>query len=304
MYKTKYFIALVAIFSLVFLGGQAFAQGHYNEWVPGRVQGYYHPTGWNGVDASWLIGQKVHSPLNGDLGQISNLLIDRENGRISMVILSDVPGFGSEDLAVPFAALERTGEDVFQLNIHRENIPAPMREQYNSMGDRYAYELQRHKDLVGLSSIPSAIDSRWIAAVYRFYGIAPSADIGAAGSKIEIYRAAETTNPLVVSTTPVLMGSRVRSRDGRIEMRIDDLVIDSRDGRVALIAVEGAPGRGENLVAVPFGELFIGGNGLVFNATEQRLASAPLFQAYADVNSPNFAANVYGIFGLRPYWTE
>jgi sporulation protein YlmC with PRC-barrel domain len=100
------------------------------------------------------------------------------------------------------------------------------------------------------------------------------------------------------------MGATVQSKNGKVAARIDDLVIDSKDGRVAFLVLDRAPGRGDMQVAVPFGELSMSGNAFVLNTTRDRLASAPSFNAYADMNDLKWARNAYRFFGQRPYWTE
>jgi hypothetical protein len=107
-------------------------------------------------------------------------------------------------------------------------------------------------------------------------------------------------------TAPVLIGAPVESKDGTgIEAaRIDDLVIDSKDGRVALLILHEVPGRGDSKVAVPFNELSMNGDGFALNTTPAQLASAPSFDESADMNDVRYAENVYRHFGLQPYWTE
>jgi hypothetical protein len=101
-----------------------------------------------------------------------------------------------------------------------------------------------------------------------------------------------------------LLGATVESNGGKTVARISDLVIDSRDGRVALVVVDRVPGRGDAMVAVPFGELSMSGNAYAFNFTDDRLAAAPGFDEFADSNNPTYARDVYVYFGLQPYWSE
>ena len=300
MNKTKYlFIAFIAVFSLMLWGERSRAQD--NEWVEGAVQGYYQTTRWNGVEAGQLIGQKVFSPVGGDLGQISDLLIDRFDERIVLVILSDVPGVGSQFVAAPISALERTGQSIYQLNFGDRDIPIA-----STYQDPYAYELMRHRDTLGLSTIPSAIDSTWADSVYRFYGQTP---YWAAAPRMVIlsYRAAEPSmgeSLFMGKTSWALMGATVWSGNGIAVARIDDLVVDLKDGRVTLLVLDQVPGRGEAQVAVPFAELSMNGKPFALNTTEDSLAAAPSFNEFADVNDPQKVEDIYRYFGLQPYWSE
>jgi sporulation protein YlmC with PRC-barrel domain len=298
--KTKYLIiALVSVFSLVLWGGRSFSQ----EWAEGTVQSYYQSKGWDGFEGGWLIGHRVYSPVGGDLGQICDLMIDRSDGHIALVILSDVPGFGSEFVAAPFGALERTGDNVFQLNFGDRDIPVA-----STYEDQYAYELARYRSTVGFSTIPSSIDPLWADTLYRFYGQTPYWTEGKTPHQdIMSYRTAHfsiTESFFMGTTAPVLMGATVQSQDGTAVARIDDLVIDSKDGRVALLVLDQVPGRADAQVAVPFADLSLSGNAFAFNFTEDRLADAPSFDEFADANNPQKAEDIYRYFGEQPYWTE
>jgi sporulation protein YlmC with PRC-barrel domain len=62
-------------------------------------------------------------------------VIDSGSGHISEVILSDVPGEGGKQVAVPFAALSHTGWDIFVFN-KPEEYPA----RFSSLGGPYFEE--------------------------------------------------------------------------------------------------------------------------------------------------------------------
>jgi sporulation protein YlmC with PRC-barrel domain len=232
-------------------------------------------------------------------------MIDRANGHIALVILSGVQGFGAEYVAAPFSALERTGEDMFQLNFRDQYPSTPP---LNYYGDPYAYLLYENMSTVGLSKIPSRIDPLWADSLYRSYGQTPYWTEGrAVPPDIMVYRTAEPSilqSLFMGRTAPVLMGARVQSKNGKVPGRIDDLVIDSKDGRVVFLVLDKVPRRGDSQVAVPFGELSMSGNAFVLNTTGDRLTSAPSFNAYADMNNLKWARNAYQFFGQRPYWTE
>jgi sporulation protein YlmC with PRC-barrel domain len=116
MNKTeRILVALGSIFCLVLLGSGAFAQGH-NEFHEGAVGATYQPMGWDTYEASGLVGHRVTTKEGGDLGQISSLVIDKTNGRIALVILSDVPGLGDERLAIPYSSIVRIGQETFEFS--------------------------------------------------------------------------------------------------------------------------------------------------------------------------------------------
>jgi sporulation protein YlmC with PRC-barrel domain len=300
MNKTVRILTLVSIFSLFLFGSSTLAL----TWVKAEAGGINPPTGWDRYEASWLIGQRVYSPVGGELGQIDNLMIDSTDGHIALVILSGVQGFGAEFVAAPFSALERTDENTFQLNFGDQDISIPP----SYFEDPYAYQLYEWRGIVGLSTIPSTLDSLWAESVYQFYRQTPYWTEGKVPHPdILCYR---TTGPSILQsllmgkTGPVLMGATVQSKNGKVSSMIDDLVIDSEDGRAAFLVLDHVPRRGDSQVAVPFGELSMSGNVFVLNTTGDRLASAPSFNADADMNNLKWARSDYRFFGQQPYWVK
>ncbi|HUL23847.1 MAG TPA: PRC-barrel domain-containing protein [Thermodesulfobacteriota bacterium] len=177
MNKTqRILLVLGSIFSLVFLGSSAFSQGLSGQYPSGNVGTAYQPMGWSEFDASWLIGHHLLNPTNNaNLGQISDLFIDRCGGRVAFVVLSDTPGAGSENLAVPFESLMRTGEQTFQLTFGDKDVPMASHFQSRDIlfQDRYTQYLVENKDIIGVKANQGAIDLAWAEAVYKVYGLEP-----------------------------------------------------------------------------------------------------------------------------------
>jgi sporulation protein YlmC with PRC-barrel domain len=162
-------------------------------------------------EATSLLGYRVYSPdyTTGNLGQITDVLIDRCNGRVAFLVVSDTPGLGSESIVVPFEALRRAGEQTFQVVFW--NLPPEGLQNFYPLvydpanGDRYARYLAENRNIVGLEHIPATIDPDWAATVYRFYGLTP-------------YWTAENFHTDIVSY-------RMSGRD-------DDLFVHFPDGRL------------------------------------------------------------------------
>ncbi len=297
MNKTKYLlVALIAVLSLVIWGSRSFAD---DEWVQGTVQGYYMPKAWDAYEAGWLVGHKVFSSAGGELGQIADLLIDRSDGHVAFVILSNVPGFEDRYAAAPFQCLVRTGAETFNLNFGNRKVSVPPTYEdalagYNT-SDPFANEMELHARTIGFNRIPENIDAAWADAVYRFYGIAPYWTEASAGN-LMFYRATEGTTVFVAERgLPGLIGAGVESA------KIDDLVIDPADGRVVLVVFGNVAGRGDAMVAVPFSGISMSGNAFVFTAGD-KFASAPEFGA-GDLGDQRKAEDIYRYFGAQPYWT-
>jgi sporulation protein YlmC with PRC-barrel domain len=291
MNKTrKILIVLGSIFCLVLLGGSAFSQGYSTEFPEAIVGGTYQPMGWNTYEASWLIGHRVTTPEGGTLGQISSFVIDRANGRVALVVLSDVPNLGGEPLAIPFSSVLRTGEGTFQFNPGDMEVGVPF-----SYSDSYVYAVTQYSSFSGLYGIPSVMDVAWLTEIYSHYGQAPywTEEGGQSPMVSEFYESTE------------LMGAEVRLPKGEAVGQINDFVIDSSDGRIVFLVLYNVPGRGDTLVAVPFGTFSgLGENALIINTSEDQLASAPGFNEFSDLRNPRWAGDVYRSFGLSPYWSE
>jgi sporulation protein YlmC with PRC-barrel domain len=106
--------------------------------------------------ADHMIGKDVTNPQNEDLGNISDIVIDRDTGYSSLVLMETDTGFlgmGDKVVAIPYKALKpsQTGESLV-LNIDKERLekaPAFDKDQIN--------QLDRGKE----------------TEVYRFYGVSP-----------------------------------------------------------------------------------------------------------------------------------
>jgi hypothetical protein len=202
------------------------------------------------------------------------------------------------------------GEDTYQLNFDDQytSYDASYTSIYSSYyEDPYADHLYWHRSIVALSAIPSTIDPLWADSVYRYYGKMPYWTEGRTPHPdIISYRTATPSllqSLFMESRAPVLMGAMVQSKNEKVTARINDLVIDSRDGRVAFLVLDGVPGRTEQ-VAVPFSELSMSGHAFVLNTTQEQLATAPSFNKLADMKNLRYAEDVYKHFGQQPYWTE
>ena len=297
MKKITYVVAVVSVFGLVFLGGSSFAQ---NLWNPGAGPGpqmsmcaLYQATGWDLFEANWLIGHDVESPTGGTLGQISDLVIDQANGRIALVVLSNVEHLGAKEVAIPYSSLVRTFPEDFQLSLGSKETETGFVSGDSGM-DPYAYYLAGAPTTSDLYGIPSVIDSTWLSRIYSRYGQAPywteegQKPIGALG----LYRSNK------------LIGAALRSSEGEEVAKVDDLVINPLDGHIVFLSLRNVEGRGDTLVAVPFSILSTSGeNTYALNVGKEKLVDAPTFKE-SDMTDRAWAQNDYRFFSAQPCWTE
>jgi sporulation protein YlmC with PRC-barrel domain len=274
MNRTKYqSIVAISLFTLVLWNSSCFSQG----WGEGTVRSHNQPKNWGVAEASRMIGTRVYSPDGGFLGLIRDLMIDRENGDVVLAILSVVPGFRDRFLAVPFIALRQTGINTHQLSFGRKIALT------GTDHDPYAYDLERHAETVGVNHIPPKIDTRRVKALYRYYGQTPP----------------WKTFPSGVLSSRKLIGVVVESKDRKWVARLDDLVIDKKNGRIAFLLLNNIPGRDGSSVLVPFEELRKHGDCFVLDISGTKLESAPDFVA-PDLSSEQRGEEIYRFFGVEP----
>ena len=291
---TKVLVGLGSIFCLILLGSGAFSQAYSDEFPTAEVGGvYFQPMGWNTFEASWLIGHRVTTTTGGELGQISSLVIDKTNGQVALVVLSDVPNLGGEPLAIPFSSISANiGADTCEFNPGNMEIGPSLEPNYTT-DDPYVYALTQYPSYSEFYGLPSTIDVAWLTDIYRHYGQVPYwvAEGEQAPSSLELF---DSTR---------LMGASIQLSSGEPAGEINDFVIDSSDGRIAFLVLSDFPGRPTTFIAVPFAALSIGENGFVLNATNDQLAFAVGFDE-SELNNMRWAENVYRYFGQEPYWTE
>ena len=297
MNKTrKFVVALASVFCLVLLGGSASGQGYSQEFSGAKVGAVYQPVGrFDTLEASRMIGYEVTDPQGGTLGQISSLVIDNTNGRVALLVLSDVPNLGGKELAIPYSSLMRTGENTFEFNPGDMALQVPGR-LYTTP---YVHTATWAPGASSLYGMPSKIDLEWVSYLYRHYGQEPywTQEREQPPRELEFYESTQ------------LMGAEVQTPKGEEVAQVNDLIIDSSDGRIAFVVLSNIEGREDNLVAAPFGALFrapsrSGESVFVLNTTRERLASGPSFREFADLNNRQKAGDIYRFFGVQPYWTE
>jgi sporulation protein YlmC with PRC-barrel domain len=113
-----------------------------------------------------------------------------------------------------------------------------------------------------------------------------------------------------VLSASTLSGDRVRNSDGEDLGKIEDLMIDVVNGRIAyaVLSFGGFLGMGDKLFAIPWGamELKEHEHKFVLNVAKDTLKNAPGFDKdhWPDMTDPDWGLNIYRYYGIDPYWEE
>jgi len=237
-------------------------------------------------EATSLFNKQVNDQAGEYLGKISNLIIDEANHRVSLVVLTAVPGFGSDQVTFPYECLQRTGDQTMSIRFYGI-VPAA-----GSGQDPVLDALKQYPADSPLYSIPEPIAPNWVAEVYRTYGYLP------------YWVQSGEKAPSAADFTEIskLEGTKVAATEGKVYGTINDMTIDS-SGRLDLLILSNVPDRGAHKAAVPFNALKKTSDGsLVLNVAGKRLAMSPVFYK-SDTKRPGYDERVDRFFGLAPRWT-
>ena len=119
---------------------------------------------------------------------------------------------------------------------------------------------------------------------------------------------AAQVQPLQVRLGSSLLGSTVKSPQGKDLGTIKDLVISPEDNRVvyAVLSFGGVLGLGEKLFAIPMSTLKQAAEAKTFvlEVDPERLQNAPEFNQnnWPQMTDSQWITSVYTFYGLQPYW--
>lgn len=119
------------------------------------------------LSAGTMIGDKVVNPKGENLGEIKELMIDLESGRVAYAVLSfgGVLGLGDKLFAIPFQALTlRPDHHDFVLDVDKDRLK-------NAPG-------------FDKNNWPKTADRKWGEDIHRYYGYEPYWSSSTAGSTL------------------------------------------------------------------------------------------------------------------------
>lgn len=226
--------------------------------------------------ASEIIGKKVNNPRGEELGEIEDLAIDPERGRVTFVVM-DPKGADQKVIAIPINTFETFSGDAVTLNADKATIDKSV-----TFSDKEWNKLE---------------DMRFASEVYTMYNERPYWEMDTTGSRaLRVVKATEILGKAVTNTADENLGD------------VKELGVDTHQGYIGVAIVEfgGFLGMGDKKVAVPWEAFTFPADDdgkLVLDVTKEKLENAPKFDDNQLVDS-KYITNTYGFFGSSPYWTS
>lgn len=250
------------------------------------------------LSAGTIKRDKVVNRAGEDLGKIEELMIDLQSGRIAYAVLSfgGFLGLGDKLFAIPWQALSlRPHEHAFVLNVLKEilekaegfekdNWPLT-REELAGTYTYYGYQPFWQAAVVGQTGVP---------------GEAESEGMGRMGTRVG------RENPDFLSAGTI-KGDKVVNRAGENLGKIEELMIDLEDGRVAYAALSfgGFLGLGSKLFAIPWQalEMKLHDHAILLDIPKDVLEKAEGFDKdHWPVTTREWLSTMYSYYGYQPYW--
>lgn len=251
------------------------------------------------LSAGTIKGDKVISSTGEDLGKIEELMIDIQNGRIAYAALSfgGFLGMGDKLFAIPWQALTpRVHEHAFLLGIPKETL-----EKAEGF-DKDNWPLTTHKEL---------------SSTYTYYGYRPywqpsmAEQAGAPGEPESEMVAREETREIrsrmnFLSASEI-KGDKVVNNEGEHLGKIEELMIDLADGRIAyaVLSFGGFLGLGNKLFAIPWQTLSPRADEHIFllDIPKKTLEKAEGFDKdHWPATNREWLSTLYSYYGYQPYW--
>ncbi len=254
------------------------------------------------LSADTIKGDKVVNSAGDDLGKIEELMIDLDDGRVAYAVLSfgGFMGMGDKLFALPWQALSlRLHEHAFTLDISRDVL--------------------EKAEGFDKDNWPTTRDE--LSSTYIYYGYQPYWQTGASRHVGTLTGTADETESEMISrmdtarrdtpdfllSTDAIKGNKVVNRDEEHLGKIEELMIDLEDGRVAyaVLSFGGFLGIGNKLFGIPLQALSPRPHEHAFllDIPKDILKRAEGFDKDNwPTTNREWLATMYEFYGYQPYW--
>ncbi len=239
-------------------------------------------------------GGKVVNRAGEDLGKIEELMIDLQSGKIAYAVLSfsKFMGLGDKFFVIPWQILTlRLHEHAFLLGITKETL------ERTGGFEKGNWPLTREE----------------LAGTYTSYGYQPYWQVQTGmpeEAESERMTRMETMtgrdNPDFLSASTI-KGDKVVNKAGEHLGKIEELMIDLEDGRVAYAALSfgGFLGLGSKLFAIPWQalQMKLHDHAILLDIPRDVLEKAEGFDKdHWPVTNREWLSAMYSYYGYQPYW--
>jgi predicted outer membrane protein/sporulation protein YlmC with PRC-barrel domain len=262
------------------------------------------------VRANWLIGKGVYGPDNQNIGEVHDLVLQKDTGvRVALIDVGGFLGIGEKTVAIPFTDLQYKKVD----NSNEPQVTVAMSKE--DLKNQPAYDTNQ-LDEAAAANAPAATPAATTDNTMANNGVttdqtAPAVNAPATADNTVANNgvtpdqtAPATTNQMATNNNSVevttgsvppsqdmaatsLIGTTVYGSDDSSIGEVGDIVFDKKGDIDAIIVdVGGFLGMGEKPVALSFDQLNVrsdqsGNLTLVANATKDQLNNAPAFETTA-----------------------
>lgn len=266
-------------------------------------QGLNKRTLWS---ANESIGANIVSANGEDLGDVEDIILDRNKNRIAYVIVSygGILGLGDKHFAVPWQAFRQTDDRELSLDIDQEELK-------NAPGFEKG-------------TLPNTADPVFHEGIYLFYKTSPysldqqekagakesATQDGADESMFDwdswTNRGDDTTWARRLSE---LIGTNIENAQGETIAELEDIIVDSREARAgfAVVSYGGTLGYFADTAIIPWNALRLDLSREVYvtDATIGQLEQAKLSDTeYRNLEDRKYSETLFGTFRTEPFWDE
>jgi sporulation protein YlmC with PRC-barrel domain len=225
--------------------------------------------------AKKLIGREIQTTQGQKAGELKDLVVDLESGRVLYGVISagGFAGIGDELTAVPTGAFTSSTDARLTIDADKEKLKG---------APRFTKD---HETKLG--------DAQYIKQAHQHFG----QNMNWEGAFNNVHKASE------------LIGMNVKNASDQNVGDVNDLGIDLPSGRVAfvMLAAGGVLGAGEKLYPMPPNAFTLASDNksIVSAIDKEKLTNAPQFQGnnWQQLADATFAAKVYQHYGKQPYWS-
>jgi sporulation protein YlmC with PRC-barrel domain/osmotically-inducible protein OsmY len=241
--------------------------------------------------ASDLIGMRVENPQGDKLGEVQEIAVDLESGRMIQMILTTggFLGIGAEKSAVPPASLVLDGERQFlQLDAGKEKLEAAPPFDNSKWSEAFTHER--------------------LAASYEHFGESSSLDFVDGADQPESRFTIPESRLEGVQHASKIVGMKVTNLQDEVLGDISEIMFDSAAGRILALVVDSGQyiGIEGGLSAIPATEFRFSTDreSLVIDTSKEALAAAPHFKSdrWPDFTNADTVESIFVAYSVEAYF--